>query len=472
MSIDAILIDARPGETRAALMEGERLVEILVDRGGSVVGNVYLGRVVKVLAGVQAALVDIGLDRPGFLGLAEARPAGVEGGRDAIKDYAVEGDAILVQATRDPFENKGARLTTRPALAGRYLVLTPEEPGVRVSRRIHDAGARERLERALDGDPGVIVRTEAANADPADLSKEKARLIERWREIRATSPKPPALLHADGDSLTLALRLASLSDLRRVVLSDPTALARARALCERDAPEALSLLESHKGPDPLFEAFGVEDQIATALAPRVGLPSGGSLLFGDAPALASIDVNTGGANHGGKEETALGTNLEAAPEIASQVRLRNVAGLIAVDFAPMRKRENRKKVLDALKAALDGDPRAPRVGGFTRFGLVEITRRRDHDSLANTLKATCPVCEGSGLVSSPESVALDALARFAREAQISPGATPTLTAPPAVVDMLRGPLAPARQALEERLGRTVPLKADPGLPPDGFAIKP
>ncbi len=481
MAIDEVLINVAPGETRIALVEEGRLRELLVERPDqeSVAGNVYLGRVEHVLPGIEAAFVDIGLVRAGFLALAETRAVDEgTGGVDAhIADYVGEGDAILVQVLRDAFEDKGAKLTTRITLPGRYLVYAPDIAKVKVSRSITGDEERTRLaalldELAEDGE-GFIVRTVASGTGRQELAHDVAGLRAAWAAItdKRSAAKPPALLHGELDPVCRILRDAGGGELARIAIDDSKTLARVRDFCQRVAPALGDRLVLHDPSDPLFEAHGIEEQIEGVLTPLVELPSGGSIVIDETAALTAIDVNTGGGSQtGGQQATALRTNLEAAAEIGHQIRLRNLSGLLVVDFVPMRRHQHGAEVLAALRSAVAGDPCPTHVFGFTRLGLVEMTRRRHRGSLSQTLTKPCLPCAGTGRVNSPLTVALEALRAALREAVANPGAALQLTAHPNVIKALDGPAASALADAEARLGRPLALNRDGAFPPSRFEV--
>ncbi len=465
MTIDTILINAAPGETRVALLADGRLVEVWIDRPSQagVAGDLFLGRVDRVLPAIQAAFVDIGAGRSGFLAAAEARPVGRDGG--AITDFVGEGDVVVVQATTDPVDDKGPRLTARPTLPGRYLVATPGQDDIRISRRIEDEGERDRLldlvEQIAEPDEVFILRTAAAGADRTDLVRDIEALRAVWRDIEArrVDAKAPASLHRAFDPLRRVLRDEAGPDLGRIVVDDPDTLADARRAAGALFPAAADLLIAHDGDAPLFETYDVEAQIEGALAPVVGLPSGGRLIIEETRSVIAIDVDSGGHTAGGPEETALAVNLQAVAEIAGQLRLRNLAGHIVVDFISMRQRDNGGQMLDALRQAVAADPTQVHVAGFTRLGLVEMTRQRRHASLADVLLAPA----GSGRRKSAPTMALETLRRVRREAAANPAAALIVTAAPAVVAALSGPLGDALTTVERRLGRSITIEADPGL---------
>ena len=382
---------------------------------------------------IQAAFVDIGVGRSGFLAAAEARPVGREGGN--ITDFVGEGDAVVVQATTDPVDDKGPRLTTRPTLPGRYLVATPGQDDIRISRRIEDDGERDRLldlvEQIAEPDEGFILRTAATQADRQDLVRDIEALRAVWRDIEArrVDANAPASLYREFDPLRRVLRDEAGPDLGRIIVDDPDTLAEVRRAAGDLFPAAADRLIAHDGDEPLFEAFDVESQIEAALVPVVALPSGGRLIIEETRSVTAIDVDSAGHTAGGPEETALAVNLEAAAEIAGQLRLRNLAGHIVVDFISMRQRHSGGQVLDALREAVAADLTQTHVAGFTRLGLVEMTRQRRHASLAEILLAPA----ASGRLKSPQTIALETLRRVPREAAANPAVALIVTASPAVV---------------------------------------
>lgn len=457
-----------------ALLTGARLTELLVARAGqgSIVGNIYLGRVEAALQGLDAAFVDIGLDRAGFLALPEARPAGTEGGGDRIGDYLKEGDTLLVQAVRDATEDKGAKLTTHINIAGVNLVFRPRQPGVTLSRRI--AGAdRARLEQIAVGlghaDGGFIVRTAAVSATSEAITKEANALIERWTEItdRVGLVRAPHLMAAGPGVASLALREVG-AGIAEVIADDAELLSEVRAYCRAEIPELSDRIEAYKGSQPLFEAMGVEEQIEAALNPVVALKGGGSLIISQTPALCAVDVNTGDADAGSREETAFAVNLEAARRTAGEIRRRNIAGLVVIDFVPLRDDAHKRSVLDALVDAVHDDPLGPHVVGYTRLGLVEVTRRRHGLSLLEIFGGPWPQAALTP-VKSPLTVALEALRDLLRRAR-GGMAAPALRVSPAVAAALAGSAAAAKREAEALLGVAIAVAADQTLPDGRWEI--
>jgi ribonuclease G len=479
MAIDEILINAQPGETRIALMDAGRLVELIVSRPGmeSVVGNIYLGRVERVMSGLQAAFVEVGLARAAFLALSEARPPGTAGD-GLIGNHLTEGDAVVVQVQRDAFEDKGAKLTTHVALAGRSLIHTPGREEVKISRRIEDPETRARLAEFLQNkavdDGGFIARAAAANAGLENLAADIAGLRRTWAGIteRSASERPPALLWRELDPVLRIIRDEGGDALRRIVVDDGEERTRIKTYCRDAAPRLADLVAADDGSCPLFEATGVEEQIAKALAATVPLPSGGDIIISETPALTAIDVNTGGLDGASREETAYLTNLQAAEEAARQIRLRNLSGLLAIDFVAMKRRRHGTEVLDALRKAAATDPGKPYVIGFTRLGLVEMTRRKKRESLVNILMNPCPACTGTGRMKSSLTVAFEALRAAERENASWPGGALGIWAAAAVIKTLGGAAARARGRTEERLGRPLVLIVDEDMAADAFAFGP
>ncbi len=283
--------------------------------------------------------------------------------------------------------------------------------------------------------------------------------------------RPPLCLHRAPDPVRRML--CEQATVTRVVVDNPALLKALKEFCDEAAPDLTERLDSHTGPQPIFDAYGISEQVEEATAPIVHLPSGGDIIISETAALTAIDVNTGTASSiTGQEEAAFGTNMKAAAEIARQIRLRNLAGLIVIDFISMKNRRRRAKVLSALRDAVAGDPSEMHVAGYTRLGLVEMTRRRREPSLSHVLTAPCTICDGSGRTASAMSVALDTLRRVRREADAAPGVDFSVTAAPAVIDALRGPAAPALSETERRLGRRIALTADKTRPPDWADVGP
>ena len=483
MAIDEILIESGPGETRIALLDQGRLCEFLIDRADmkSLVGDIFIGRVERVLPNIAAAFVGIGLEYAGFLGLAEARPAGAsgpgEGRAERITDYVSEGDAVLVQVQRDPVDDKGAKLTTHVILTGRQIVLLPNSGEIKLSRRIDGPEERDRLSAIVEGriqeGEGIILRTAAAGARAETIRAEidLLRGIRTDIEKRQKKARPPVCIYSELDTARRIVRDDAGPEVKGIVVEGAGVLADLRKYCRTGAPDVADLLERYDERVPLFQARGVEEQIEEALSPKIALPSGGSLVIEETKALVAIDVNTGGgAQGGGPEETAVRTNIEAADEIARQIRLRNLAGLLVVDFAKMKRRTHIAEVLGRMRSAVSNDPNAAQVIGFTKLGLMEMTRRRQSRSLREIMTAGCLVCDGDGYHRAPLAVGFEALRRALREGHAAPGAAVWIVAAPPVIDALKSEGAQAVREATEKLGGGLTLKSDPIFAPDQLDV--
>ena len=468
MAIDRVYVGVGPGETRVALCDGNRLVDLIIERDGEAgrSGDIYIGRVAAVVAGLGAAFVDLGLDRHGFLPLGLGGPT------------LSEGDAVVVQIVQEAVGDKGGKLTRELTFSGRFLIYAPGQDGVWLSRRIDGEAERDRLTAAVEGlaEPGegVIIRTSAVGIEAARLSRDLDGLRRQWRtfETRRPSARPPGCLHREADAVRGALRDAVDGPLARLVVDDVDTLAGLRAYCDEMAPEFLPVLECHIGTADLFEAVGVEAQIEAALDPRVTLPSGGEIVIETTTALTAIDVNSAQASGPGREKSrdrmALAVNLEAAEAIARELRLRNIAGMILCDMLPLRDRRHGAKVLAAFEAATAGDRVPVRVAGFTRLGLVELVRDRHRVPLAERLLLPGAV---SPRVRLPLSVAFSALRAVLAAVRRTPGLPPRIVAAPPVAQALSGPAAAARAKAEAMVGAAIEVATDPALGPDGFRLE-
>jgi ribonuclease G len=430
-----ILVSADHGETRVAVLEsktkgGKRNVaELYIERRGrrSIVGNIYKGKVDNVLPGMEAAFVDVGLERNGFLHVDEiVMPNGEQAPRRGrgkgrrIDELIKPGQEIVVQAVKDPLKTKGARLSMNVSIAGRYLVYAPQGSGVGVSRRLSDS-ERDRLRKMVDriykGPGGLIVRTAAHGAKKADFVREIGYLhkLNEVLEKRTEQAVAPDLVFQEADLPVRVLRDVFLSDFEKAIIDSEKQFQRVTSFFQRTAPELVEGVELYESGKPLFDKYGIEKEIESTLGRRIDLPSGGYLIIDYAEALTVIDVNSGsftGRGKGGLEETITRVNTEAAEEAVRQLRLRDIGGIIVIDFIDMARARNRDKVLQTLRKALDTDKSKSYVVEVSPLGLVEMTRQNVTDGVREILTAPCPTCDGGGVVLSAETVALDAMRRL------------------------------------------------------------
>ena len=480
-----ILINVGPRETRAALIEESIVQEIFIERAsrGRLVSNLYKGRVMRVLPGMQAAFLDIGLERTAFLHVDDIVRPPLEEGEPAPTGTTTEvdvrrllspGDELLVQVIKDPIGTKGARLTTFVTLPARYLVYLPQGEGIGVSAKIEEEDERVRLKTLLgqlrpEGG-GFILRTAAQGATAEGLREDIEYLERLWRHVRqrALASPPGAVVHED---LPLALRLLR-DELSRGVdvvrVDSAETLARMREFADEFMPGVAARLELYGGPRPIFDLHGVEAEIGRALERRVMLRSGGHLVIEQTEAMTTIDVNTGGyVGHRNLEETSFRTNLEAAEAIGRQLRLRNLGGIIIIDFIDMHAESHRRQILAALERSLTGDRAQSRIVSLSPLGLVEMTRKRTRESLSHLLCEPCPACEGRGFVKTAETVCHEIFRELQR--QESTGDVLVL-AHPAVVDRLLEAESAALGALQSAAGRAVRLQVEALYGVDQFDV--
>jgi ribonuclease G len=430
-----ILVSADRGETRVAVLEsktkgGKRdVAELYIERRGrrSIVGNIYKGKVDNVLPGMEAAFVDIGLERNGFLHVdeivlpgGEQAPKRGRGTGRRIDELIKPGQEIVVQVVKDPLKTKGARLSMNVSIAGRYLVYASRGSGVGVSRRL-TTSERDRLRKMVDrtyrGPGGLIVRTAAHGAKKSDFVREIGYL-HRLNEVldrRIEQTKAPNLVFQEADLPVRVLRDVFLSDFEKAIIDSQKQFDRVTSFFQRTAPELVGGVEMYEGKKPLFDKWGIEKEIESTLSRRVDLPSGGYLIIDYAEALTVIDVNSGsftGRGKGGLEETITRVNTEAAEEAVRQLRLRDIGGIIVIDFIDMARAKNRDKVLKTLRKALDADKSKSYVVEVSPLGLVEMTRQNVTDGVREILTAPCPTCAGEGVVLSAETVALESLRKL------------------------------------------------------------
>ncbi len=507
---EEVLINAGIGETRVATVIDGRLDQLILERarssgqgraGHSLLGNIYLGRVQRVLPGMQAAFVEIGLKRAGFLGAREARclselPSFREDSLPPISQCVNEGQALLVQVVKDPIRDKGARLSANVTLPGRLLVLVPNQEGVALSRRIEDEAERARLTRICEAmiermkhinadtvgansgnrpikTGGYIVRTAAVGAHLSELEVDATRLNDLWRDIERSrlDAQPPTCLYYDIDPVKKAMRDCVGANTRRVLIDDAEAYAAARRYCDETMPEMLPRLERYQGPGALFELYGVEDDLRAALDPIAALPSGGYVVIETTEALTAIDVNSGSYTDAtGLEETSVRTNLEAADEICRQLKLRGIGGVIVVDFIHMNDAQNIARVLEVLHNGLANDRTPTQISGMSEFGLVEMTRKRTREPLARLLSEDCGACGGVGRNLSVVAIGNEILRHIERESMCKPGRPVKVSSSGEVAAWLKDSEDDLLDRLARRLGVSVEIEARPGFPRDRHEI--
>ena len=477
-----ILINFTPQETRVAVMYQGAVQELHIERTASrgLVGNIYLGRVVRVLPGMQSAFVDVGLERTAFLHVAdiyEPRQSG-EPPRP-IEHILHEGQSLVVQVIKDPIGSKGARLSTQMSLAGRMLVYLPMEKHIGISQRIENEAGREALREKLtrlvgeNEQGGYIVRTMAENASDEDLQKDMAYLRKLWGNIeeRAKTHTPPALIYRE---LSLGLRVLRdfvNPDTSSIVIDSRENFGALSAFAKMYTPAVVPLLTHYIGERPLFDLHGVEEEIQKALARRVDLKSGGYLIFDQTEAMTTIDVNTGGfVGVRNFDDTVFKTNLEAAQAIARQLRLRNLGGIIIIDFIDMESEEHKSSVLAEFNKALASDHTRLTVNGFSALGLVEMTRKRTRESLAHILCEECPTCGGRGEVKTARTVCYEILRELLREARQFNAREFRILGSVSVIDVFHEEESQGLAMLSDFIGKPISLQAEPSYTQEQYDI--
>lgn len=480
-----ILVNASLTETRVAVVENGVVQEVRIERHHhrGLVGHIFKGKVVRVLPGMQAAFVDIGLERASFIHVADWLPSRSPAELPPIQTLMHEGDDIVVQVAKDPIGSKGARLTGQLSLSSRYLVYLPQgETHVGVSVKIENEAERERLrecatavlaEQQLPG--ALIVRTAAEGVGDEEFQADILFLARLWQEVQQRMPgtAAPGVLHADLPLYLSALRDLVRGNVDRVRVDNAEAAEAMRHFATQFVPSVLPVLEAYTAARPLFDLHGVEDDIGKALHPRVDLKSGGYLIIEQTESMTTVDVNTGGfVGHRNLEETIYKTNLEAATALALQLRLRNLGGIIIVDFIDMKDAEHRRQVLRALEKALERDPARTTMTGVTELGLVQITRKRTRESLEQLLCRPCPTCQGRGTVKTAETVCQEIFREICRDVQAFEHPTFLVLAAQEVVDRLLDEEAAQVADLEQRLHRALRFQVEPLYTAEQFDVVP
>jgi ribonuclease G len=473
-----ILINANPFETRVTVMEHGRLAEFYCERkkDRGITGNIYKGKVVRVLPGMQSAFLEVGLQRTAFLHVTDIQEPSIAGVDEEeeerherhasfarIQDVLKEGHEIVVQAAKEPIGTKGARVTSYISLAGRYLVLMPTYDKVAISRRISSDKERRRLREIVSSvrPPGFgfIIRTVCEGMNKEEIRADMDFLIKLWQSIlkkQETSPTP-SLLYEELDLTLRTIRDLFSRDIDRLVIDSKPEYERAKRFIEDFMPHLGGRLELYEGAEDIFDAYGIEIELADAMEKKVWLRSGGHIVIDQMEALTAIDVNTG--KYVGKkssEDTILKTNLEAVAEIVYQLRLRNIGGIIVIDFIDMARAADREKVYNTLKDALKADKARTNILKISELGIVEMTRKRVRESLAQSLCEPCPYCDGNGLVKGRDTIIMEIYRELQRELPLRKKKA-ILYVSPAVAEMLQAEKT-IIEDLERRFGRKVVIK--------------
>ena len=480
-----ILVNIGPQETRVALVEGGATQEIYVQRAArhGLVGNIYKGVVVRVLPGMQAAFVDLGLDRTAFLHVADMiATESHHGPLPPVERLLSEGQEVLVQILKDPMGSKGARLTTLLSIPSRYLVLMPFEKHVGVSARIEDETERSRLKGLLETiapelspNWGVIARTAAEGADEESLRQDLSFLTRLWGSVNQQTQfaKPGHLVHGD---LPLSMRI--LRDLlgttvERIRIDNVEEARRVQQFARVFVPAAAAKIEAYAGHAPIFDLYGVEDELNRALERKVDLKSGGHLIIDQTEAMTTIDVNTGAfTGHRNLDETIVKTNLEAAGAIARQLRLRNLGGIIIIDFIDMKSEDHRAQVLRTLEKEVARDSARTHVYPFSPLGLVEMTRKRTRESLGHILCEPCKACEGRGVIKTVETICHEIAREVQRAARMYEPKAFLVLASPKVIERLQEEQSGGLAELEAQLKRPIKLQAETHYLQETFDVVP
>ncbi|MDA8422646.1 MAG: Rne/Rng family ribonuclease [Nitrospiraceae bacterium] len=494
-----IIVNAGREETRVALLENSLVTEIYIDRkkDRGIAGNVYKGRIMKVLPGMQAAFIDIGLEKSAFLYVGDVFDSSSEytplmedeglelevetkrkrAHANQIEDLLQEGQEILVQVSKEPISTKGARVTTYISIPGRYLVMMPGVNHIGVSRRIENGEERKRLReivsRLRKPNTGYIIRTASQGRSEEDFVADIEFLSRLWDNVQKKKERAsaPALLHNELDLVFRVIRDVFSRDVDRMVIDSPDEYQRVREFVDSYIPPLSRRVKPYDGDDPIFDHYGVEIEISRALGRKVWLKSGGYIIVDQTEALAAIDVNTG--RYVGKrtlEDTILKTNLEAVREIAYQLRLRNMGGIVVLDFIDMEREDNRRKVYSALQEALANDKAKTTISHISPIGLIEMTRKRIRESLGRTLCEPCPYCDGRGYIKSSRTMCYEVLRELRRAFSSADEKKALVTVNSVVADMLYDEERQGVEELEKEFQKKIVIKADPNLHQEQYEV--
>ena len=472
-----LLINVTPSETRVAMIEGGILQEVHIEREArrGIVGNIYKGRVSRVLPGMQAAFVDIGLEKAAFLHASDIVPhtecvAENEKKQFQVRDISElvrQGQDIVVQVVKDPLGTKGARLTTDITLPSRYLVFMPGASHVGVSQRIDSEEERDRLKRTVaeycDEDGGFIIRTAAEGADEKELAQDAIFLKRLWKKVgeRRAKYKTRSTLYGELGLAQRILRDFVGTELTRIQVDSRLVFETLKEFTSEFVPELTAKLELYEGDKPIFDMFDAENEIQRSLDRKVELKSGGYLIIDQTEAMTTVDINTGAfVGRRNLEETIFNTNIEATQAIARQLRLRNLGGIIIIDFIDMMAEDHRARVATSLEQALAVDRVKTNINGFTSLGLVEMTRKRTRESIEHVLCSKCPTCEGRGSVKTVETVCYEVLREITRVNRAYEADKFVVYASPAVAETLEGEESHALAELEVFIGKQVKIQVE------------
>jgi len=495
-----LLVNVAPFETRIARIENGRVEEVYIERERErgLRGNIYKGRVQRVLPGIQAAFVDLGMERAGFLYAGDIGQAStnVQDNRESdddsdestntsslpraqtpINDLVKEGQDIIVQVTKEPIASKGARISTLLSLPGRYLVFLPQHNHIGIARRIEDKTERERLlaigRDIADQQGGLIIRTVAEGHSKEELEQDLKFLLRLWQDIdtRLQHTKPANMVHTELNLYLRVMRDFVDDAVEKIHIDSHEAYERMKSFSERFMPEVAERLYYYPGERPVFDVYAVEHEINQALKQRVSLKSGGYLIIDQNEALTAIDVNSGSFVHSRNlEETSFKTNLEAVHEIVHQLRLRNLGGIIVLDFIDMQEEKNRQRLLEVLDEALSRDKAKTQIVQYSQLGLVEMTRKRTRESLGRTLLCPCAHCDGTGYVKSMITICYQIFREIVAEARAYPCQKLMIIAHPDVIDLMLGEESTRISKIESFLHKEIMLKSDEGLAPDQYEV--
>ena len=482
---EEILINFSPMETRVAVIENGMLQEVHLERNDhlGMVGNIYLGKVVRVLPGMQAAFIEVGLERAGFIHVADIAPQNSQPETDDIGQRVREGQSLLVQVLKDPIGTKGARLTTQISIPSRYLVYLPGGGHVGISQRIEDETEKLRLKLCIESylavpvelqnepsmtsefaNEGVIVRTVAEGVNEQGLQQDVDFLRRLWRQIKQKIAlgKAPQIIYQDLPLALRTLRDIAHPQIEKIRIDSKETFQKATEFVDQLVPDMATKLEHYPGGRPIFDLYNVEDEIQKALGRKVALKSGGYIIIDQTEAMTTVDVNTGAyVGHRNLEETIFKTNLEAATAIGRQLRLRNLGGIIILDFIDMQDLEHQRQVARTLEGALSKDHVKTKVLAVSELGLIQMTRKRTRESLEQLLCEPCAGCEGTGSNKTPETICYEIFREILRAHRAYDTDTYLVLASQAVIDQLLDEEAHRLAELEEFIGKTISLRLEP-----------